>query len=303
MRNPWIANIGRALAPFLLIGSFAFAKSSSRTVPFGPGERFEYDLKALGASAGHLKIGVIDQGEYEGKQLMSLAAKLEPTGIATLFWQGESRRTAFLDLASLTPLRVIDVEENKDKIWKTQLDFDGTGNVFVTRFGARRDGKDIVAKRVVPLGTVETLSGLYYLRTRPLYVGEKFEIDLMDNGRMYQVQIHTVRQEKIETVLGKKDVYVLNLEARRVGGKSRKVVKPPVAEVSGSVASASPTVPPSSGEATPTSEPASAPAPKAPDVVASLWMSADAERIPLKFEMQIGKTALSAELTKYSPAP
>jgi hypothetical protein len=205
----------------LFLGSaVAVAVATPPKLPFGPGERFDYDLSALGASAGKLKIGVIDQGQYNGKTLMSLAAKLEPAGLVKVFWEGESRRTAFLDTGSLTPLRVIDVEENRDQIWKTQIDFDGIGGAVITRIGAnKKDGSDIVSKRAIPLGALDALSGLYKLRSKAIAVGDAIVLDLLDDGRLYQIDIKADRREKVHTVLGDREAFVLVLEGRKVAPK------------------------------------------------------------------------------------
>lgn len=285
------------------------ANAPKALLPFGPGERFEYNLTALGASAGRLRLGVIDQGEYQGQRLMSLAAKLEPGGIISLFWQGEGRRTSFLHLGSLTPLRVIDVEEGPKKTFKTQFDFDGIGSVIVTRFGANKsDGSDVISKRAVPKGTLDALSGLYQLRTRAFAVGDKVELDMLDNGRMYKMQLRVDRKERMKTVLGDTEALVLVLEGHRVNAKPPARPKgAKLAETTAAgptVASASEMVPRSTSAAEPTSQPASQPAPKlVPEIVSTVWLSSDANHLPLRFDIQVGKTSVSAELTGYTPAP
>ena len=274
-------------------------------LPFGPGERLEYNLIALGASAGRLKIGVVDQGEYEQKLLMSLAAKLEPSGLMKILWQGESRRTSFLDTTTLQPLRVIDIEESPDKIWKTQLDFDGLGTVTSTRVGAKPDGTDVVSKRQVPANVVETLSGLYQLRLHKFFVGEQFNVEILDNGRIYQLEFKVDRKEKVKTILGEEEAFVVTLEARRAVSKppSNKPHKtrPSRAKTIGSVASLSPEFTPLAATSQPTSAPVAAPVPA--DANATIWFAASGDQIPLRFEVELYKVgSMTAELSKYVPA-
>lgn len=280
------------------------ATTSALVLPFGPGERLEYNLYALGTNAGRLKIGVVDQGEYEQKFLMSLAAKLEPAGLVKIMWQGESRRTSFLDTSTLLPLRVIDIEETPDKIWKTQLDFDGLGGVTSTRVGVKSDGSDVISKRQVPMNIAETLSGLYQLRLQKFAVGDKFSRELLDNGRIYKLEFVVDRKEKIKTILGEEETVVLKIEARRAVAtkppsiKLRpKMGKSNAAAVSQDLSVKTPSTPASQ----PASQPVEAPAP--PEINASIWFSMSGDQIPLRFEVEMYKVgSMTAELTKYTPA-
>jgi hypothetical protein len=282
----------------------AVAATSALVLPFGPGERLEYNLYALGTNAGRLKIGVVDQGEYDQKFLMSLAAKLEPAGLVKIMWQGESRRTSFLDTSTLLPLRVIDIEETPEKIWKTQLDFDGLGGVTSTRVGVKSDGSDVISKRQVPLNVAETLSGLYQLRLQKFLVGDKFSRELLDNGRIYKLDFVVDRKEKIKTILGEEETIVLKVEARRaVAAKPPSIkVRPKMGKSNAAAISQDLSV---KTPSTPASQPASQPveAPIPPEINASIWFSIGGDQIPLRFEVEMYKVgSMTAELTKYTPA-
>jgi hypothetical protein len=310
MSSRWIQTI--SLSVLMTISSLAVAQQPTTLttpqpttiLPFGPGERLEYKLSALGANAGNLKIGVVDQGEYEKKLLMSLAAKLEPSGLMKILWQGESRRTSFLDTATLQPLRVIDIEESSTKTWKTQLDFDGLGSVTSTRVGAKPDGSDVVSKRQVPANVVETLSGLYQLRLHKFFIGEQFKIEILDNGRIYQLELRVDRKEKIKTILGEEEAFVIKLEARRAVSKPLNKTnkpKPSKPKTIGSVASLSAELPGITAEGQPTSAPAATPIPA--DANATIWFAASGDQIPLRFEVELYKVgSMTAELSKYTPS-
>jgi hypothetical protein len=53
----------------------------------------------------------------------------------------------------------------------------------------------------------DVLSAIYYLRTQPLKVGEKFEITVSDSGLVYQVPVLVVEKRKKKTVLGRVDAF------------------------------------------------------------------------------------------------
>lgn len=283
------------------------APAAPVSLPFGPGERFEYDLVTLGATAGRLKLGVVDEGEHDGKSLMSLAAKLSPSPIIAALWQGESRRTSFLDTAALAPVRVIDVEESPGKLYKTQLDF-GATQVSTTRFGIRPDGSDALSRRTIPAGTLETLTGLYQLRARSLAVGDQFQMSVLDNGTLYVLSCKVARSEEIKTVLGAEEALVIEVEARRPvkavrpAPKAKPVGK--VAQAGGegiALASTGP-IPAAAAEASPA--PAAVEAPKPADITAKIWLSTSPDRVPLRFEVSIHKMgSMTAELSNYTPAP
>lgn len=299
----------KSLACAVLLAASSVAFATPKILPFGPGERLEYNLYAFGTNAGRLKIGVIDQGEYQGHSLMSLAAKLEPVGFMQLLWEGESRRTSFLDVGSLLPLRVIDIEETRSRTWKTQMDFDGSGGVSFTRFGTKPDGSDSVTKRQVPIGILETLTGLYNLRTRELKIGEHFTTEILDNGRIYKLDFKVDRKEDVRGVLGKEEALVVKLEARRLISKPptkspNKRQKAPAAKPSaaGTIASLGIALP---SEVVAASQPVSTSeeAPVPPDVSAEIWFSTSRDRIPLRFEVDMYKVgSMTAELSRYTPA-
>jgi len=53
----------------------------------------------------------------------------------------------------------------------------------------------------------DMVSAIFYLRTQPLSVGKKFEIQVSDSGLVYKVPVAVTLREQLKTVLGKLNCY------------------------------------------------------------------------------------------------
>jgi uncharacterized protein DUF3108 len=61
----------------------------------------------------------------------------------------------------------------------------------------------------------DVLSMIYYLRTRNLEVGKRFDIPVIDSGRMFLLPVAVTERKRINTVLGR--VYALRVEPALFG--------------------------------------------------------------------------------------
>lgn len=61
----------------------------------------------------------------------------------------------------------------------------------------------------LPGGTFDTLSSFYYVRTLKLEVGKPVFLTILDNKRIWRVEVQVLRKEKLKTKLGNFDTIVI----------------------------------------------------------------------------------------------
>lgn len=72
--------------------------------------------------------------------------------------------------------------------------------------------------------THDFISALYYLRTRPLVVGQSFELTMSDSGKVFSIPVKVVEKKPLKTLLGKKTP-TLRLDIE-VFGERRLIQRP-----------------------------------------------------------------------------
>jgi len=79
-------------------------------------------------------------------------------------------------------------------------------------------------KRVIPIpaNTYDTLSSFYYVRTLKLEVGKPVFLTIIDNMKVWNVEVQVLRKEKIKTKLGSFDTIVIKPLMKSEGIMDRK---------------------------------------------------------------------------------
>ena len=78
-----------------------------------------------------------------------------------------------------------------------------------------RPERKVTAKFEEPIQDI--LSAIYFLRTKDLEIGHKFDVPVTDSGRVYQVSITVVEKKRMKTALGR--VTVVRIDPQLFGAK------------------------------------------------------------------------------------
>ena len=168
-------------------------------VPFGPGERMEYQVKLGIFSAGEAYIAVEGLDTVRGHPTYRLSMGLEG-GI--LFAKVNDTYQSWLDTRRLVSLRFVrDVHEVRYKAFREWM-----------IFPEERRWELISADRAETMKTAEPLDELafvFWLRTLPLQVGDTYTSDryFLDDGN--PVVIRVLRKERREVPAGEFDTIVV----------------------------------------------------------------------------------------------
>jgi hypothetical protein len=210
------------------------------------GERFFFDVSWMGI---HVGSAVMETSEEKG--VVAISSRVRSAAVLSAFYKVEDYSES--TLLGGTPLRFrIRQHEGRYRSDKETV-FDATGRKIVYfdyRKGMRKESP-------MPEDMVwDVISGFYYLRTRPLDVGETVYVDLFDSNKFLHAAVHVVRKEKI----------------RGPGmGEVGAVVVKPVLKSEGLFQNKG-------------------------DI--SIWLSDDANRIPLRVETSVPIGKVVAELRK-----
>lgn len=129
---------------------------------------------------------------------------------------------------------------------------------------ARRPGAERRLNGFLPSEPLEPVAVLLLLRAARLEAGDKLELILIDGTNFYQGTIDVQRREELKSAMGTQSAIRLLCQGQRVDDKGRKMGRPPRQ--------------------------------------ATLWLSDDAYRLPLRIEAQTDYGTGEFELTSYEPA-
>jgi hypothetical protein len=110
-------------------------------------------------------------------------------------------------------------------------------------------------------GSFDPLSMLFLFRTRPLSVGYEFAAPVTDGDKAVMGKARVLRRETITTPAGEFDTFVVQPEIKDIGGVFRK----------------------------------------SPKATLTVWITADARRIPVRVQSKVIVGHFSLELTGYEP--
>ncbi len=180
------------------------------------------------------------------------------TGFARTLWPYDVKHSATSDPRTLRPLQVKEVEDVRDENVTTELTFDEEGVTSVRE--EREDGETKSKTRRFKFPNVWSLnSALLYLRTHPLQDGAVHRIVIYPATSAYLATVTVEGRERITVPTGSYDAIKVDVQLKKIG-KKRELQ--PHKKFKG----------------------------------ATVWLSDDPDRIPLRIETQVFIGTVFAEL-------
>ena len=182
----------------------ASAKSAApkreKEVPFKAGETLDYDIGwSSFVTAGTAEIVVKEKKPSYGSTAYYIVAEGRPTPIVAKLYTLYYKADTLLDAFSLLPQRgSLYSEEGKRHRMKTTMFDQGARKASFQIESRTAAKKDIV----IPGFTQDALSAIYVLRSIPIKAGDKFNMPITDNGKIYRVQMQAGAVEPVKTGLG-----------------------------------------------------------------------------------------------------
>ena len=192
---------------FLLFASVSFAYS------FEVGEELIYDVKALGVKAGVQKIRFARIVDYKGQKAYQLMSETGSTSFFSLFYKVCNKLKSKVSAETLLPFYFEKDTFEGGRKEHLKVEFDQKNLLAkVTKMD-----KDKVKEISLPAPTFDILSLIYFLRTKPLELGDTFQVILLTKDKPIKTTIEVVKTEEIKTRLGK---FKTSMVRRRDNGET-----------------------------------------------------------------------------------
>lgn len=172
--------------------------------PFNEGEELIYEISWFGISAGTGRLHVKDKVIKEGREVYHIAYYANSSELFSKFYKVDDMAETFMDVAGFFPWSFrLKVREGRNKR-DVETIFDQIGHT--AKFTKDKDEPKIVS---VPSSVQDAFSSLYYLRTKNLKVGEKVVIDVFEDKKNWQVEVHVIKKERIKIYSGEIDTVLV----------------------------------------------------------------------------------------------
>ena len=169
-------------------------------VPFGPGERLEYDVKfgALRVGSAHMEVVALDN--LRGRAAWHTAFWVQG---GTFLFRVNDVYESWMDAETLSSLRFVQNLEEGGKETERRFEIYPERAIFVqTSKKPPKEEKSVTQ----PL---DDGSFVYFIRTLPLVVGQTYSFDRYFRPDRNPVRINVVRRERIKVPAGTFDAIVL----------------------------------------------------------------------------------------------
>jgi hypothetical protein len=228
---------------------------------FVAGEKITWEVTFLGVQGGRARLAVGTPGLVEGKRVIAVVAQAESAGILAAFKRMHDSVSSWIDIRSGIPWRTVSEVEMKGK----RLEVTATRREgepvadLLVRRGSGRETKEV--KRLPSLETHDPISAILVLRSWTAPPGTRGAFNTLGGLRVWRTEVVVEAREEIESPCGKR-------QALRITGVSRRMM-------------------------------GTRPDPRHKARRFTLWLSEDAERIPLRIVAKTEYGELEVVATSY----
>ena len=168
-----------------------------RELPFGIGERLEYDAKVGPLKVGRGHMEVVAMEPVRGQEALHISFRVSGGALGI---RVEDALDSWVDPRTFSSVRFIQELEERGK------ERDRRYEIFPDRGVYSRNGEPEQASVARPL---DEGALFYYVRTLPLTVGETYELDRYFRPDRNPVRIRVLRRERVKVPAGEFDAIVI----------------------------------------------------------------------------------------------
>lgn len=178
---------------------------------FGEGEKLVFSIRYLGIRAGRCTLEIPEVLDLGYAQAYKLVASARTSSFFDGVYRVRSEFQSIIDTEGLFSWGFIENQDEKGKLRKRVSRYDHiSGTATVTRYPTvKRKNREEVADKpptveteTIPPFIQDVLSGLYYLRTQQLEVGQIWKMPTISGTKNYELQIEVVGRDETKTPAG-----------------------------------------------------------------------------------------------------
>jgi len=196
-------------------------RAQQTKAPFTSGETLTYEVTWKVFSAGQVvatlrKTGETARDDYEVK------ATARSQGFVSLLFKVRNEFDALFDPQTLCSHQISKQVHEGRRHKETHIVFDAARRLAILdeRDLGNPNAPPKHAENEIPACVADVVSAFYFVRSRPLQVGEKFALNINDGSKTHEVLVDVQARERIETPLGSR--IALRVEPKVFGGLYRR---------------------------------------------------------------------------------
>ncbi|MCM2322265.1 MAG: DUF3108 domain-containing protein [Oligoflexia bacterium] len=203
-----------------LTKEFSYPNRRPQKEPIWPGESLVYDVSYFGVSAGDFTMEVQPFKVINGRKAYHARGTAVSSSVFSIFYRLNDMVETFFDYEGLFSHRFhILLDETKQTRDSLELnDSEKSRTFYWNRWNRLQKGYvEIKDYFPAPAFAQDSMSALYYLRSRDLQEGAVFSFPVISEGKNWEAIVTVLRRETINTPLGKMKTIVLKPDHKYQG--------------------------------------------------------------------------------------
>ncbi|MCH8272572.1 MAG: DUF3108 domain-containing protein [Candidatus Marinimicrobia bacterium] len=178
---------------------------------FQVGEKLTFSIGYEFIPAGKSILSVESIMEINGRSVYKITSRTSSYRFFDPFFKVRDEITTYLDTNTLQSIKFRKKLREGSYSYDYSIDFNPDSMSAVSQ---SPNGTRLVK---IPEFTLDVLSAMYYMRTLDLKIGRTVTVTVLDNDKLYPLDIKTVRRERISTSAGTFDCLVIIPELKSGG--------------------------------------------------------------------------------------
>lgn len=201
-------------------GGFAYPSRRPVKEPIWIGEKLTYEVSYFGMAAGDFVLEVLPYKMVADRKVYHVRGTATTSKVFSLFYRLNDIVETFIDFDGVFSHRFhIQLDESKQTRDATELYDSEKGQTYYWNQWQKKDQPFVETKEFFPIPPFpqDSLSALFYIRTRELKDGGVLKFPIVSEGKAWDAEISVVRRETISTPMGRVPVVVVKPETKYQG--------------------------------------------------------------------------------------
>jgi len=192
---------------FMTAVSAALINSKEPSAPWGVGEKLTFSIRWGIITCGYAHMEVKEQVRLADKEAYRIVTTARSAAFFDPFYKVRDRIESYIDASLMRTMRYEKVQREGSYKKDITIIYDHEHGV------AYENGH----KFEITESVQDVLSALYYLRTKELEVGKKFEFDVGTGKKNWPMEVEVIRKERIKVPAGEFDTFMVIPRLREEG--------------------------------------------------------------------------------------
>lgn len=188
------------------------------------GEETALDINYLGVSTGKIILKTKEMTELAGKQAYHMNARLKTSRYYSYLYELDDNIDSYIAKESFLPLKysLIQRESGQDVDDLQLFDWENfTTYTFYQRKTSKKEKKS-KSQKYIPRYFQDPLSVIHFLRGLPMHEDAKYDIPVVNKGKVNIMHFKVLEKEMLDTAIGKKEAWKVMANTEYSGDRLKK---------------------------------------------------------------------------------